>query len=540
MRRAIRILVICAIVLVAAVASLPLFIHANDFRPTIQTKLSQALGREVRVGNLKLAILSGGVAADDLWIADDPAFSTGAFLQAKSLKVGVEMLPLIFSRSLNVTRVTIDQPQIVLLQASSAKWNFSSFGAKGGASAPAAPAAAQPAQASPGITLKMVQVNDGRVSLQRLGRDPKPHVLENVNAELHDFSPTSQFPFSVTAKVAGGGDIDLRGKLGPLDAADTAKTPGEASLKVKGLDLARSGVTAASTGIAGIASIDGATKSDGRTVHVEGKLRGEQLKLVKGGSPASRPVELDFTVEHDTATFSGTLNRGDLHIGKAEASITGTYSLAQEQPVLHLKLAGPGMPLPELVAMLPALDIVLPAGSSIQGGVAHARIAMDGPVDQLVSSGSLGVDNLRLAGFDLGSRLSTVERLAGIKRGPNTEIQTLSANIKVAPAGKNVDDIHVIVAGVGEITGAGTISPEHALDFRMHAKLHGSDALVNALAQSGDTGIPFMIQGTSSNPVFKADMKGIASEKLKQVTGYDAGKSVTGLVRGLLGGKKQK
>lgn len=51
------------------------------------------------IGDLKLSILSGGVSADDLAIADDPAFSGGPFVRAKSLKVGVELWTPATSRS---------------------------------------------------------------------------------------------------------------------------------------------------------------------------------------------------------------------------------------------------------------------------------------------------------------------------------------------------------------------------------------------------------------------------------------------------------
>ena len=52
-------------------------------------------------------------------------------------------------------------------------------------------------------------------------------------------------------------------------------------------------------------------------------------------------------------------------------------------------------------------------------------------MDRLVSSGSLSIENARLAGFDLGAKMSTIERLAGIKTGPNTEIQVLSAEREI-------------------------------------------------------------------------------------------------------------
>ena len=91
-------------------------------------------GREVKVGNLSLSILSGSVSAEDLSIADDPAFSKDPFIRAKSLKVGVEVMPLIFSKTLHVTDITLDKPEIALLRDASGKWNFSSLGSKSDAS----------------------------------------------------------------------------------------------------------------------------------------------------------------------------------------------------------------------------------------------------------------------------------------------------------------------------------------------------------------------------------------------------------------------
>ena len=121
-----------AVLLLLAIA-LPFLIDANRFRPALESRLSQALGRDVKVGNLKLTLLSGGVTADDLSIADDPAFGQTPFVQAKAFHVGVDLPALIFSRKLTVTSLTIDQPQIWLLQSPCGDWNFSSLGTKSAA-----------------------------------------------------------------------------------------------------------------------------------------------------------------------------------------------------------------------------------------------------------------------------------------------------------------------------------------------------------------------------------------------------------------------
>src|SRR5437763_3174544 len=115
MSRFFRILAIVVGVIVILVFVLPFLVPVNQFRPTIEQKASAALGRKVDVGNLSLSLFTGSLAADNLSIADDPKFSNSAFLTAKSIKVGVELLPLILHKDLNITNVVIDDPQVTLL-----------------------------------------------------------------------------------------------------------------------------------------------------------------------------------------------------------------------------------------------------------------------------------------------------------------------------------------------------------------------------------------------------------------------------------------
>ena len=77
---------------------------------------------------MSLSLFGGKVGVENVSIADDPAFSKSPFITAKSLEVGVELMPLIFSKQLNVTGIVLDEPQITLLKASNGTWNFSSLG----------------------------------------------------------------------------------------------------------------------------------------------------------------------------------------------------------------------------------------------------------------------------------------------------------------------------------------------------------------------------------------------------------------------------
>ena len=134
MKTALKVAGIVVAVLIVIAVAVPLLVNVNNFRPQIESTLSTTLGRPVKVGNLSLGILSGSVGADQLSIADDAKFSSAPFIQAKSLQVGVELMPLIFSKQLNVTKLLIEHPEISLMRNREGIWNFSSLG---GQSAPA-------------------------------------------------------------------------------------------------------------------------------------------------------------------------------------------------------------------------------------------------------------------------------------------------------------------------------------------------------------------------------------------------------------------
>src|SRR5215831_4659239 len=112
-----------------------LFVDADQFRPKLEVMMSEALGRRVTIGRLRIAPFSSGVAAEDLMIADDPAFSRQPFVTAKSVKVGVDLMPLIMSRTLRVESFRLDRPKVALLRSAAGAWNFSGLG-NGSSSSP--------------------------------------------------------------------------------------------------------------------------------------------------------------------------------------------------------------------------------------------------------------------------------------------------------------------------------------------------------------------------------------------------------------------
>ena len=521
---------IVALIVVVLIA-IPLLVDANQFKPRVEAEAKAALGRDVTVGNLELSLFSGSVVVNDFSIADDPAFSKDKFVTTKAVRVGVEMMPLITSREVNVTSLTLEEPQITLRKNAAGKWNFDSLGAGKPATAGGA--------APPPITIQELKVENGRVTL---AQGKKQSTWEEVNVSVKNFSNTSKFPFEVSAKSPGGGSLELNGEAGPLNAGDMTQTPLSANVKVKQLDLAASGFVPADSGITGKLDYEGKAASDGKTLKSEGKATASGLRVVKNGAPAKQPVTLDYASTLDLLAKKGEITKGDITVGQSKATFLGTVDTRGESIAMNGRLKANGMSLDSVEGLLPAFGVVLPQGSKVQGGTVSTDLALQGPVDKLVITGPINVANTKVSNFNLKSRASGVSALAGIPSTSDLIIQALNSKVRVAPEGIRADGISVVVPGVGTVSGAGVISASNSLDFKMRAKLEGGGGLIGGMSAISTLGqskgeIPFLIQGTTSNPVFLPDVAGALGSTAKAPV--ETVKGVGGVLGGIFGGKKK-
>jgi AsmA protein len=533
MNRRLKIAGIVVAVLIVIVIVIPLFIDANAFRPKLESELTTALGRPAKVGNLSLSLFLGGVTADNISIADDPAFSKTPFVQAKSLKVGVELLPLIFSKTFNVTELTLKQPEISLVHSQEGdKWNFSSLGNSSTGTTTAQPSSNTPAPSNGSaangsatstsdFSVGKLNVSDGRITVTRLGAGQQPRVYDKVEIEVKDFSLKNSFPFTMSASLPAGGSLKLDGSAGPIDANNAAHTPLKAKVAIKQGNLAASGFIDPAAGISGIADFDGTVESDGHLAKTSGTLKADKLQVVKQGAPAGKSVEIQYSIAHDVVKQTGTITQGEIKIGSAVAHMTGTYDAHGTTTTVNLKLEGQGLPVDDLEATLPAVGVILPSGSKLKGGTLALNFTIVGPMDKTVSTGSVRMENAALANFNLGSKLSAISALSGkgaAQQQKDTVIQNFSSNVRVAPEGTRADNINLVVPSLLTATGAGTVSPSNALDFKMKAD-----------------NIPFVVSGTTSDPKFLPDVKGMAGSLLKgAIPGGKPGASSLGGLSGLI------
>jgi AsmA protein len=549
-----KILLAIAVLVFALAAAIPLFVHANTFRPVIERQLTRALGRNVKLGDLHLSVFSRRLIATDLSVADDPNFSAAPFLTAKELRIGVSLRRLIFSHEVLLRDFEIESPQINVIRDASGAWNFSSVGHRTAVGAPASGVVAESAtpETSKGsaapfsdLFVDRIAVADGRVVFSTVPGQGQATVYDHVNIAAHDFAFALQFPFDFSADLPAGGTVNASGRLGPINGADAAATPVEAQITVKGFEPVRAGFLDPEDGVSFLADLNVHSAFDGQTFTTNGTVHIENLKLRKDAAAAPTPLDLTYSGTHRVRENNGQIDDAMLKVGDAEIHASGTYravaasatgalstksassGVSLAVPQLNLKLSGQNLPIDELQSLMTAAAVRLPDGSKLKGGRLSVNLAVTGPAKSLTIAGPIAIENTRLVGFDVSSKIHGIATLSGVKTGDTTEIEKLRADVRVTNGGVVANGIYAVIPAMGELSGSGTISAANQLDFNLVAKVSSASgfgkvgvSLFSALngGSGKKSGVPLRITGTPDDPNITADIGGVFEKSTRPIT----------------------
>ena len=219
--------------------------------------------------------------------------------------------------------------------------------------------------------------------------------------------------------------IRVSGTVGPINPQDAAATTFDAQLSIKHLDPVVAGYVDPAAGISMIAGLDAHVVSDGINVTSDGKVHADHLILLKGGSAAPHPVDIDYQVVHSLKGNSGQVSDLALQTGAVAIHIKGAYQIASNVPVLDLKLLAQNVPIDGLQALMPAVGVKLPNDAVLKGGTLSANFAIKGSAIDNVIVGSYEIKNTQLVGYNLGSKIVGIAALGGIKTGDTLAIDDL-------------------------------------------------------------------------------------------------------------------
>src|SRR5262249_2992471 len=147
--------------------------------------------------------------------------------------------------------------------------------------------------------------------------------------------------------------------------------------------------------------------------------------------------------------------------------------------------------------------------SSLKGGTLTIAATSVGPMNKLVTKGTVDVEGTSLQNFDLGAKMKVMEALAGIKAGAKTEFSKVAVKMKQENDATALQSVDVMATNIGELTGSGTIGAQKELNLKMAVNLHTNGGLIEAAGHKGDTGLGFTVGGTVDNPSIRPDMKSV-------------------------------
>lgn len=501
----------------AALAAALFWIQGDTLRPEVEAALGKALGREVRITELDVR-WKGSLEARGLHIADDKVFSNEPFITTEQVQMRIALWPLLSRREVRLLSLHLTQPGVRLQQRSDGRWNFSSLG--GTADKVDARQDASPVR----VSIDELVIEQGRLDFVRAGDAARS--FNGLQLRLRDFDPDRASPFELGVELPGSGRLDLEGRVGPLAAGDPAQSPVEATLKLEAMDLARSALLGEAGSVSG--RIDGALSLTGERgrFDVRGGVSAASLRLLGDAEPPDAPIKLDVEADYDIHARSGTIRRATLGAGGVGVQLDGTMQHADGAMALDLQLDADDAPVDDLQTLLPIFGVALPEDARLAGGSLSLDLEIRGSLDALVIRGPVTLRDSTLVGFGLGRKLSALSALAGLPAPSDTRIEEAAFRLHKSQSGTRVDELDARIAELGRLQGAGAVSPEGALDFKLRLKV--DEALAErsggglaagtevgrvtggALRYAATRGIGVTIGGDLGAPQVKADSSALA------------------------------
>ena len=120
---------ILVLLVIAALLIVPMFVDIQKYKPEIEKRVSDAVGRPFTIGGeLKLSLFPwAGIAFTDLHLGNPAGFEEKDFVSVNSFDVKVKLIPLL-SKDIQVERFVLTGPRIALIKSKAGRGNWEDIG----------------------------------------------------------------------------------------------------------------------------------------------------------------------------------------------------------------------------------------------------------------------------------------------------------------------------------------------------------------------------------------------------------------------------
>ena len=185
----------------------------NKYKPQIVSAMKQALNRDVTISKLNLNFsLNRGILlnASGIKIADDPQFSSQAFVSIEQLNLGVDILGVLIKRQVSISNVDIISPRFFLIRNEEGVINVQTLGplqqgnkSVQGQEEKASSGDSKPSVALAAVLVQNIFIQNGTVSFKDNFEEEKSLEAKKIDFKISDFSLVRPFNFSMKAACFG-------------------------------------------------------------------------------------------------------------------------------------------------------------------------------------------------------------------------------------------------------------------------------------------------------------------------------------------------
>ncbi len=232
--------------------ALEFFLDLNTYKEQIASPMGDALQRQVDLGNISHTLWKGpGIQVKDVTIFEKDQSN---FVKVKNFVVKVKILSLL-SKKVEIAKIILDEPEIVVTRNSKGEWNFDDLLGKESSTAstknpeqekiereetepdvsetpspipedvettskrPPTSPSEKPSSPLSQFTLEMFQLTDGKIRIVDAAANMTTE-LSNINADVKDVSLNSALRLKFSADINDGaqGRVEVSGQVGPIPA----------------------------------------------------------------------------------------------------------------------------------------------------------------------------------------------------------------------------------------------------------------------------------------------------------------------------------
>ncbi len=389
-----RILLICsaAVILLVGVVLLVVSSRIDSYRPQIQSQIQQKLNRPVTLGHLSLKLFPLAVKVDWITIQEDPAFhATRPFATANQVDVSVGFFSLL-SGSPDIKSLTLDQPKIELIRNAGGAWNFATLGNQ-----------KSDANSDSSLKLARLKIDDGEIGLTDEQQKQARSVYNHIDVDLAGFAPHKEFSLDLGAHLAGEGKQSLKfsGKVGPINAANTAATPVKGHVTLDELTLSglnRLSPGAIPAGDDGQATGEADVSTENNRLLCKGSLKVDNA--VVSGEKLGFPVSARYDFDADRSSNAVNVKSGSVGLGQTSFDVNGVLNAGSKPAGLNMHVVTKNSSIAELGRLASTFHVLSNPAYQMKGTLS-ADLTATGTTDAPLLNGTVNTRGLEVSGGEI-------------------------------------------------------------------------------------------------------------------------------------------